>query len=567
MIKNHTAKLLFVSSLTVFLAACAAVEGTQKTFTDIFGAHLRESFTGKFYDHGEATKFKQKIDYLTPDAEIDEEQQQALLDPASAYTGTKIFAPKLLQYVETVGNSLLQHWDGTPINVKYAIAANPRYDAFATPDGTLVVSIGVIEKAADAHELAYVISHELSHLLLRHHERIDAVEAQKKHVQLMASAVVAVNVAKDVSVEKVGGSKTLQYTPSEQGAENIAKASASQYAISNLTDNVINTAWQRREEEEADLLGTDLLIKAGYTPRGMAQSLQHLHDQHLGDEEANVKGRVENLEKQAQENISNALQSLSPDQITGELQNTLKNGLKDAYGYVVGYLARTHAAPEVRREETIQYVTERYGPILKINRKNATNRSQNWQAQRELLKIDRISEAQKFISEAMLEIEKENYGKALKLARQSQSSLNKNHPAQRELMYHIRMGQGENDKAFANLLMIDNWDYASKDLYQKMIEMLLQKEDFAQALRYIEKSEKTFHTDRHFAYEKVVILSQLGREEDALKLAKKCADLPESKMMCGTIYAQLTGQPEPTQEETQEDEPGKLLDKLNFFGS
>ncbi|MGY9107084.1 MAG: M48 family metalloprotease, partial [Alphaproteobacteria bacterium] len=50
------------------------------------------------------------------------------------------------------------------------ILAAPDYGAVCTPDGTLVVSIGLLEQSDTEDEIAFILGHEVSHAILRHHD-------------------------------------------------------------------------------------------------------------------------------------------------------------------------------------------------------------------------------------------------------------------------------------------------------------------------------------------------------------------------------------------------------------
>ena len=49
------------------------------------------------------------------------------------------------------------------------ILAAPDFGALCTPDGTLVISIGLLEQIESEDELAFVFGHEIAHAILRHH--------------------------------------------------------------------------------------------------------------------------------------------------------------------------------------------------------------------------------------------------------------------------------------------------------------------------------------------------------------------------------------------------------------
>ena len=49
--------------------------------------------------------------------------------------------------------------------------AAPEFSALCTPDGTIIITIGLLEQLDNEDELAFVLGHEVSHAIYRHHEK------------------------------------------------------------------------------------------------------------------------------------------------------------------------------------------------------------------------------------------------------------------------------------------------------------------------------------------------------------------------------------------------------------
>ena len=150
-------------------------------------------------------------------------------------------------YIEDIGHRLtaavpsdLRHpefkYTFEPVNVR-------EINAFALPGGPMFVNRGMIEAAGTEGEVAGVMAHELSHVLLRH-GTAQASKAQKYQIGQVAGAVLGAIIG--------GGWGQIISQGSQFG---------------------LGTAFlrfSREYEKQADLLGSQIMARAGYDPRDMA---------------------------------------------------------------------------------------------------------------------------------------------------------------------------------------------------------------------------------------------------------------------------------------------------------
>src|SRR6185436_3064160 len=150
-------------------------------------------------------------------------------------------------YIEDIGHRLtaavpsdLRHPEFTytfePVNVR-------EINAFALPGGPMFVNRGMIEAAGTEGEVAGVMAHELSHVLLRH-GTAQASKAQKYQMGQVAGAVLGAIIG--------GGWGQIISQGSQFG---------------------LGTAFlrfSREYERQADILGSQIMARAGYDPRDMA---------------------------------------------------------------------------------------------------------------------------------------------------------------------------------------------------------------------------------------------------------------------------------------------------------
>lgn len=157
---------------------------------------------------------------------------------------------ELNRYVGDVGRQLhaLSHRPDMPYSYR---VLNANYvNAYTFPGGAMGVTRGIMSELQDESELAALLGHELGHVNARH-------AAQRQGQALIAqAAVVGVNMAAQNS--RWG---TLVGLGSQIGA------------------SALLASYSRDNEREADALGQDYLVRAGYPAQGMTRLHQLLVDQ------------------------------------------------------------------------------------------------------------------------------------------------------------------------------------------------------------------------------------------------------------------------------------------------
>lgn len=137
-----------------------------------------------------------------------------------------------------------QRWD-------YAVFENAEANAWALPGGKVGVYTGIFKVAKNQDQLAGVISHEIGHVISRHHdERITR--------QMLATGALQVGgaLAGARYGEGVGNAVT-------QGGSIAAQAG---FLLPN----------SREQEGEADVVGQKLMANAGFDPRGAVALWQNM---------------------------------------------------------------------------------------------------------------------------------------------------------------------------------------------------------------------------------------------------------------------------------------------------
>jgi len=76
--------------------------------------------------------------------------------------------PALNKYVSDLGKSLAAHAPGTKYPYTFRIVNQKEINAFALPGGPVFINLGTIQALDREEQLAGVMAHEISHVVMRH---------------------------------------------------------------------------------------------------------------------------------------------------------------------------------------------------------------------------------------------------------------------------------------------------------------------------------------------------------------------------------------------------------------
>jgi predicted Zn-dependent protease len=163
-------------------------------------------------------------------------------------------APALEHYVAAVAQRLIDHGANLRRDVTYRIQIVDMVapNAFALPGGYVYVSRGLLALLNGEDELASVLAHEIGHVSARHHLDHSMREATFAPVQLATGIGSAAAGIVSPELGRLVGA--------------VGSAPASLYLASH----------SRGQEEEADVIGQQLVADAGWDPRAMARLMDAL---------------------------------------------------------------------------------------------------------------------------------------------------------------------------------------------------------------------------------------------------------------------------------------------------
>jgi Zn-dependent protease with chaperone function len=153
----------------------------------------------------------------------------------------------LTDYVNRIGQRLVKQGGLEDYPYFFKVVQEPSINAFALPGGPMFVHTGLLKAADNEAQVAGVLAHELSHVVLRHGTN-QASKAQLIQLPAMLAGAVA------------GGSLVGQLAQVGIG----------------LGANSVLLKFSRGAESDADLLGAHIMAKAGYNPVELARFFEKL---------------------------------------------------------------------------------------------------------------------------------------------------------------------------------------------------------------------------------------------------------------------------------------------------
>ncbi|AOM39707.1 tetratricopeptide repeat protein [Xenorhabdus hominickii] len=166
-----------------------------------------------------------------------------------------IYDPLLTQYINKLGQKLVNHADSVKTPFHFYLINNPNINAYAFFGGNVVLHSALFRYSRTESELASVIAHEISHVTQRHLARL-MEDQQRKSPIAWAGAL---------------GSILLMMASPQAGMAALSGT------LAGFQQGMIS--FTQSNEQEADRIGMRTLSRAGFDPHGMPAFMQILADQ------------------------------------------------------------------------------------------------------------------------------------------------------------------------------------------------------------------------------------------------------------------------------------------------
>ncbi|PSW16741.1 hypothetical protein C9J01_07035 [Photobacterium rosenbergii] len=434
--------------------------------------------------------------------------------------------PYAEKYLNEILANILVEWD-QPVDkdIKVVISADRNYSALATTD-TIVITQGVLGDAESEDELAFIIAHELSHILLEHNDTNEYFAKQSALVSKAANVAMVSAVVGDLETHKTADGLKLASKNSASAQKLVSDSYRMGMTINRLSHDVLSSSMSRQDEDEADLLGVDLMVKAGYSARAYYDVMDRLESSQVFNKE-----QLAAKKQDFQSFVSMA--SKANKNISGSNLETLGYlAANEAATRLLQDFAERHNSPSERKQDLNHYVKREY---RKERRRDFSTEKLN-----KTLRSGKAEQIQKnywAASEAMRAVEFGDLEKAEKLARQAVSGPTSSHAYPRLAYYTVRKLQNKPDKAAQNLALIKNWDYASIQTFALASQAFRAQNQHKKAEQVLEKAKVAIGSDQPFLPEYIALYRSMGEQSKLDEHLKRCDNVSENNIVAQCYQA------------------------------
>lgn len=417
----------------------------------------------------------------------------------SRITRGLLSVPSFTHYANTVLEKLKAASTVQQIPGQVIVVANDQLDAGATADGNIYLSSGYIRELKSEDQLSALLAHELAHVLLKHHDSNAFSRIQKQVATLTLTGMSIRNTLEKAT----GGTASNALSPAQK------EALQKMELLIKINDVALHPAWGRRQEAEADRLGMDLMVKAGYSYQdGFLPWLETVAKW----DSIQTKKKAEDAQRQQM-----AMQSLISN---GKFDDAMKNGLNFAVNDVIGQLSASHEGGDKRIDDIDAYFIKAYQE--KVPQVATTikpfEQAKNKQDVRPV--IDAYSQ----VFQARTLVGDQKYADALKILKpllvpKSQIA---SHALPNQLMFEVSRGLGRKKEAESYLSKSMKSEYSVWEVYDSAATYYKDSGDLASVLKVGQGAFQKF-SGAPSAYPKLIALYRRnGLTQDMKSVLTEC---------------------------------------------
>jgi len=413
-----------------------------------------------------------------------------------------VHAPALTGYSNAVLARLIEASPMPSAPARVYLQATPQWGASASADANIYLNLGLVMALESEDELAAVLAHELSHVILGHTSS-DVVEKSQQQMIMLTEVAEAVEMGL-VASGQIDGSVVAD--------ENVREYEG--YLLQ-LNTSVLSPGWNRRQETQADVLGADIMIKAGYNKVAVLTVLakQAEWEKNQPEKKPPPPGTGPKIDLSAE-----------PDVVLKQSLAVAGSGMMKAFGSI----SKKHRSADKRQETMQTYINREYRraprPAIK---------KMQWQmmvgagSNKELLdNYNRAFDAEEKIVAGDLAGAESDLLAAV-------SGPTSAHAYPRFVFYALRHQQGNAVKALQNLEIAYMAPEPSVKIFQTASMVHIEAGRVDQAVELLEQAYLKFDSTPALMPDLIKVYRLAGRGTDADKLALHCAlEYPQYRELC-----------------------------------
>ncbi|MCB1829784.1 MAG: M48 family metalloprotease [Chromatiaceae bacterium] len=440
---------------------------------------LHESFEGQFIDQ----RVKPKT-WIAPAQRdwtglgLKSEGQRYPLPSGQVLVATQfqgpIEQPQLERYLQGILDRLAIHAPITDAHYEAVIIGDGGYgNAQAMPDGVLAVPLGFLANVESEDEIAWLLGHELAHVLLEHHDVEWIRDFQSGLAGTARNALHATQIAAQ-------GLEQVSMVKARMPTKRMEKLYSTTKILFDVSTGGALPAWQRSQEDEADLLATDLIVRAGYTPDAGLNVVRKI-GLWAGEEVRREEQRLA-AQAAAQEEMNELMKSFSFAGVFELFENAIEREARRLRSRV----RQVHRDAEPRQRNLEAYIESRYPDLDRDINLTSWRKAEKGSGSSHLIS------AYERVWNAQLHLYQGEHNLAEREIRSGIGSGLGDHTLPRLIFARLRIQQGELGKAEQNLQIALRNKKTSLDSYREYVDLLLAGNRLAPANNSLERAWREF---------------------------------------------------------------------------
>ena len=397
---------------------------------------------------------------------------------------------------------------GQPLQVH--ILALDHYSAFSLPDGSIVVAFGLLDTAKSDDEVAFVLAHELGHVRLGHFAKAEAMQKRREMIARLGQLYAVGSSLRSGGMANFNG----------PGAAAARRASATADLLNFINNVMVEPAWSKDQEDEADSLGFDLAQLAPYAADSASAQVFDTIQADADNREALTKA----LEAKLKEELGRAVAGGALHSLTsgGGLGMGLLKGAGRVALSVAGQaeVGAKHRPPDERTKGIADYSTEAYPQGLPLR-----NAQQTWlkavRATREYADARVVTES---LRAAMKLRADGDYPAAEAEIAKARKTAFRDAPVLLNEAARLRSDKGDIDQADDLFTQAHLGPDQTYDGYVDHVRMLHEAGEDDRAMQVIAHGTERFGDDKPFLSLMIQIARQQGRQTAAMAYLRRCLE-------------------------------------------
>lgn len=393
------------------------------------------------------------------------------------------------------------------------VIPDPTFQAYAAEDGSIFIAAGMLQSLRSRDEIAALIAHEYVHVLRRH------------------SGKSLLETAKGVGAGLTSLYLDREYanvSASRPSTDYVRHALMRETAMQSVQAGIVPTR-ARGQEDEADKLGTDLMVAAGYNPIGMMDMLGRMElwerqrqqagappPAALQDGVAATVGRYLQNSDQARSAKRRLDDSNSVDNLIAALVGATQQRVQQAS-------RNTHRDSGLRMEQVRQHIETRHADLDRPDM-----RALPWEGDRQVKQLfDSMQLVHRVLGADTGRLTRTQQDAVLQALVQGPAAET---PLVRYTAMRLMESQMDRDKALPVLQQEIGRPDSLFALHQMTLDMASRSGDREQALQVLETSRKSLGDPPELLPYGVRLNRRAGKSDVARAYAARCAGSGDDRL-------------------------------------